>query len=99
MNAHPHLDCKSEIAIVHNGIIENYKLLKEKLMELGHHFVSDTDTEIIAHLIEQFLLSEPTLEDAVRSAMKRVEGTYGLVVMSLKNPDKLIAVRKKAALL
>ena len=99
VNAHPHLDCTGEIAIVHNGIIENYKLLREKLIELGHHFVSETDTEIIAHLIEQFLLSEPTLEDAVRSAMKRVEGTYGLVVMSKNNPDKLIAVRKGSPLI
>jgi len=99
VNAHPHLDCKGEIAIVHNGIIENYKLLKEKLMELGHHFVSETDTEVIVHLIEQYLLREPTLEDAVRSAMTKVEGTYGLVVMSLKYPDKLIAVRKGSPLI
>ncbi|MGB3938717.1 MAG: glutamine--fructose-6-phosphate transaminase (isomerizing) [Candidatus Cloacimonas acidaminovorans] len=99
VNAHPHLDCKGEIAIVHNGIIENYKLLRDKLLELGHTFVSETDTEVIVHLIEQFLLSEPTLEDAVRSAMTKVEGTYGLVVMSLKEPDKLIAVRKGSPLI
>lgn len=99
VNAHPHLDCKGEIAIVHNGIIENYKLLRDKLIELGHTFVSETDTEVIVHLIEQFLLSEPTLEDAVRSAMTKVEGTYGLVVMSLKEPDKLIAVRKGSPLI
>jgi len=99
VNAHPHLDCKGEIAIVHNGIIENYKLLRDKLLELGHTFISETDTEVIVHLIEQFLLSEPTLEDAVRSAMTKVEGTYGLVVMSLKDPDKLIAVRKGSPLI
>ncbi|HOE55098.1 MAG TPA: glutamine--fructose-6-phosphate transaminase (isomerizing) [Candidatus Cloacimonas acidaminovorans] len=99
VNAHPHLDCKGEIAIVHNGIIENYKLLRDKLLELGHTFISETDTEVIVHLIEQFLLSEPTLEDAVRSAMTKVEGTYGLVVMSLKEPDKLIAVRKGSPLI
>ena len=99
VNAHPHLDCKGEIAIVHNGIIENYKLLRDKLIELGHTFISETDTEVIVHLIEQFLLSEPTLEDAVRSAMTKVEGTYGLVVMSLKEPDKLIAVRKGSPLI
>ena len=99
VNAHPHLDCKGEIAIVHNGIIENYKLLRDKLIELGHTFVSETDTEVIVHLIEQFLLSETTLEDAVRSAMTKVEGTYGLVVMSLKEPDKLIAVRKGSPLI
>ncbi|MDD2332673.1 MAG: glutamine--fructose-6-phosphate transaminase (isomerizing), partial [Candidatus Cloacimonetes bacterium] len=94
INAHPHLDCKGEIAIVHNGIIENHKLLMEKLVELGHKFVSQTDTEVVVHLIEQFLTTEPTLEDAVREAMKRVEGTYGLVVLSKREPDKLIAVRK-----
>lgn len=99
VNAHPHLDCKGEIAIVHNGIIENYKLLRDKLIELGHTFISETDTEVIVHLIEQFLLSETTLEDAVRSAMTKVEGTYGLVVMSLKEPDKLIAVRKGSPLI
>ncbi|MEN6444907.1 MAG: glutamine--fructose-6-phosphate transaminase (isomerizing) [Candidatus Cloacimonas sp.] len=99
INAHPHLDCKGELAIVHNGIIENYKILKERLLELGHTFVSDTDTEIIVHLIEQYLVSEPTLEDAVCEAMKRVEGTYGLVVISAKEPDKLIAVRKGSPLI
>ncbi len=99
INAHPHLDCKGEIAIVHNGIIENYKLLRERLTELGHKFSSDTDTEVVVHLIEQFLTSEPSLEDAVREAMKRVEGTYGLVVLSKKHPEKLIAVRKGSPLI
>jgi len=99
INAHPHLDCQGEIAIVHNGIIENYKLLRERLTELGHRFVSDTDTEVIVHLIEQFMTSEPSLEDAVREAMKRVEGTYGLVVLSKKHPEKLIAVRKGSPLI
>jgi len=99
VNAHPHLDCKGEIAIVHNGIIENYKLLREKLQELGHKFISDTDTEVIVHLIEQYLTSQPSLEDAVREAMKRVEGTYGLVVLSKKYPEKLIAVRKGSPLI
>ena len=94
INAHPHVDCKGEIAIVHNGIIENYKPLTEKLIALGHTFKSQTDTEVIVHLIEQFLTSEPSLEDAVREAMKRVEGTYGLVVLSKRHPDQLIAVRK-----
>jgi len=99
INAHPHLDCTGEIAIVHNGIIENYKLLRERLIALGHTFVSDTDTEVVVHLIEQYLKSESTLEDAVREAMKRVEGTYGLVVLSKKHPDKLIAVRKGSPLI
>ncbi len=98
-NAHPHLDCKGEIAIVHNGIIENYKLLREQLTALGHSFKSDTDTEVVVHLIEQYLTSEASLEDAVREAMKRVEGTYGLVVLSKHHPEKIIAVRKGSPLI
>jgi len=99
VNAHPHTDCKGKIAIVHNGIIENYKTLKEQLVNLGHTFVSQTDTEIVAHLIEQFQTTEKTLEDAVREAMKRVEGTFGLVVLSEDHPDRLIAVRKGSPLI
>jgi len=94
VNAHPHLDCSGKLAIVHNGIIENYKLLRQQLKDLGHIFHSETDTEVISHLIEQYMGTCDTLEDAVRSAMKRVEGTYGLVVLSSDHPDKLIAVRK-----
>ncbi|HOH46259.1 MAG TPA: glutamine--fructose-6-phosphate transaminase (isomerizing) [Candidatus Cloacimonadota bacterium] len=94
VNAHPHMDCSKELAIVHNGIIENYKLLREQLEKLGHVFVSQTDTEIVAHLIEQFQKSEATLTEAVREAMKRVEGTYGLVVISQNEPEQLIAIRK-----
>ncbi|MDP2172263.1 MAG: glutamine--fructose-6-phosphate transaminase (isomerizing) [Candidatus Cloacimonadaceae bacterium] len=99
VNAHPHTDCSGNLAIVHNGIIENYKLLREKLIELGHKFASETDTEVIVHLIEQFITTEPSLEDAVREALKRVEGTYGLVVISKNDPDKLIAVRKGSPLI
>lgn len=99
INAHPHTDCHGRLAIVHNGIIENYKLLREQLTDLGHRFVSNTDTEVIVHLIEQFLTSEACLEDAVREAMKRVEGTYGLVVLSQDEPNKLIAVRKGSPLI
>ena len=99
INAHPHPDCANSLAIVHNGIIENYKVLKQQLIELGHVFRSDTDSEVLAHLIEQFTKSENKLEDAVREAMKRVEGTYGLVVIDQNNPDKLIAVRKGSPLI
>ncbi len=94
VNAHPHLDCSGKLAVVHNGIIENYKLLRQQLQDLGHTFHSETDTEVLSHLIEQYLGSSESLEDAVRLAMKRVEGTYGLVVLSSDHPDKLIAVRK-----
>ena len=94
INAHPHTDCSGKLAIVHNGIIENYKGLREQLEKLGHKFKSQTDTEIVAHLIEQFANADTPLEDAVREAMKRVVGTYGLVVMHQDFPNQLIAIRK-----
>ncbi|HQF67451.1 MAG TPA: glutamine--fructose-6-phosphate transaminase (isomerizing) [Candidatus Cloacimonadota bacterium] len=99
LNAHPHTDCGGELAVVHNGIIENYKLLKEQLIGLGHIFRSETDTEVLVHLIEQYLKTEESLEEAVRAALQKVEGTYGLVVLSKKEPDKLIAVRKGSPLI
>lgn len=99
INAHPQIDCHGKIAIVHNGIIENYKPLKKQLIELGHIFVSDTDTEVIAHLIEQYRKSEPTLEDAVRVALSKVEGTYGLVILCEDEPDKVLAIRKGSPLI
>lgn len=99
INAHPQTDCTGTLAIVHNGIIENYKPLREKLQQRGHIFTSLTDTEVVVHLIEEFLTTETSLEDAVREAMKLVEGTYGLVVMSVNHPDKLIAVRKGSPLI
>lgn len=94
LNAHPHLDCSGKLAVVHNGIIENFKLLKEQLIELGHSFRSETDTEVLAHLIEHYLGTGLRLEEAVRTALTRVEGTYGLVVLHQDEPDCLVAVRK-----
>lgn len=99
VNAHPHMDCKHQIAIVHNGIIENYKPLRDKLIEMGHSFASQTDTEVVVHLIEQFISDGNDLDNAVREAMKLVVGTYGLVVLSSLEPDKLIAVRKGSPLI
>ncbi|MFA7543551.1 MAG: glutamine--fructose-6-phosphate aminotransferase, partial [Candidatus Cloacimonadaceae bacterium] len=99
VNAHPHTNCDGNLAIVHNGIIENYKLLKQRLIELGHKFRSETDSEVIAHLIDQYLGTGVSLEDAVREALKRIEGTYGLVVISKEHPDRLIAVRKGSPLI
>ncbi len=99
LNAHPHTDCTGKLAIVHNGIIENYQLLKEQLIELGHSFRSDTDTEVLAHLIEQYLGTGLPLVDAVREALSRVEGTYGLVVLHQDEPDCLVAVRKGSPLI
>jgi glucosamine--fructose-6-phosphate aminotransferase (isomerizing) len=94
-NAHPHCDCKGNIWLVHNGIIENYKSLKEKLEQEGHKFVSETDTEVIAHLIEKYFRGN--LEEAVRRALPLIRGTYGLAVISKEDPDKIVAARSSCA--
>ncbi len=99
LNAHPQVDCFGEIALVHNGIIENYKLLKQQLLELGHTFVSDTDSEVVVHLIEQYLKAGSGFEHALHEALQRVEGTYGLVLLHKKEPDRLYAVRKGSPLI
>ncbi|MEJ7760367.1 MAG: glutamine--fructose-6-phosphate transaminase (isomerizing) [Gemmatimonadaceae bacterium] len=96
-NAHPHVDCKGQIAVVHNGIIENSTILKARLVELGHKFVSETDTEVIAHLIEEAF--DGNLEDAVIEALWQVEGTYGIAVVSSEDKDKIVAARKGSPLL
>ena len=96
-NAHPHSDCKNEIFIVHNGIVENYKELKEKLIKEGHNFKSETDTEVIAHLIEKHYTGK--LEDAVKDALKEIRGTYGLLVVSTREPDKMIVARMSSPLI
>jgi glutamine---fructose-6-phosphate transaminase (isomerizing) len=90
-NAHPHTDCNNNIFVVHNGIIENYKILKEKLEKKGHKFISQTDTEVLAHLIEDFFTGN--LEDAVRKALNLVVGTYGIAVISKDDPGKIVAAR------
>ena len=91
-NAHPHLDCEGNISIVHNGIIENYQSLRHYLEGLGHIFNSETDTEVIAHLIEEYLKEEP-FEEAVIEALAEIKGTYGLVVINRREPGKMIAAR------
>ena len=95
-NAHPHIDCKNEIAVMHNGIIENYDYLKTRLAREGHIFRSETDTEVLAHLIEKYFLGN--LEMAVMEALKEVEGTYGIAVISPKDPQKIVAARKGSPL-
>ena len=90
-NAHPHLDCKGRIAVAHNGIIENYLELKEKLQKEGHKFVSETDTEVIAHLIEKFYLGD--IAEAVRKAVKVLQGSYAIAVIHKDEPFKLVGVR------
>jgi glucosamine--fructose-6-phosphate aminotransferase (isomerizing) len=98
-NAHPHRDCTGRLVVVHNGIVENYLQLKRELTDLGHKFVTETDTEIIAHLIEQVqndaeAAGEPILlEDAVRRAVKRLTGAFALGVLSALEPDKIVAAR------
>ncbi len=96
-NAHPHIDCKGHIAVVHNGIIENATTLRLHLQGLGHKFVSETDTEVIAHLIEEAF--DGNLEDAVRDALKKIEGTYGIAVVSSEDSNKIVAARKGSPLL
>src|SRR3990172_3229412 len=87
-NAHPHLDCRGDIALVHNGVIENYAVLKRRLLDSGHIFRSETDTEVIVHLIEEFHQGHTSLEDAVRRALTQVKGTYGVAVVFRQEPDK-----------
>jgi glucosamine--fructose-6-phosphate aminotransferase (isomerizing) len=96
-NAHPHVDCKGDIAVVHNGIIENSGTLKQGLEARGHEFASETDTEVIAHLIEETF--DGNLEDAVIEALWQIEGTYGIAVVSSKDSNKIVAARKGSPLL
>ncbi len=96
-NAHPHWDCKKEIFSIHNGIIENYRELKEKLIKEGHKFSSETDTEVLSHLIEKYF--DGNLEEAVRKALREVRGTYGLVVIAKKDPGKIVAARLSSPLI
>lgn len=92
VNSHPHFDCRSEIAVVHNGIIENYACLKDELIRKGHRFLSQTDTEVIVHLLEDNLRHH-CLEEAVRRTVSRLEGSFALGIVSSKEPDKLIGAR------
>ncbi len=97
-NAHPHTDCTGDLVVVHNGIIENYLALKEKLLAEGHRFKSETDTEVIAHLIETHLATAPDLESAVRQALVEVVGAYAIAVLWAGAPDRVVGARNSSPL-
>ena len=97
-NAHPHLDCKERIAVIHNGIIENFHELRDRLREAGHVLRSDTDTEVVAHLIEENLGGGAALADAVRASLKELTGAYALVVLSADEPDVIVGAKVSSPL-
>ena len=97
-NAHPHLSCDGKVALVHNGIIENYSSLKEELLSKGHNFVSDTDTEVIVHLIEEELKSENSFFSAFLKALSRLKGSFAISVITVLEPDKVFCARKDSPL-
>ncbi|HKC08791.1 MAG TPA: glutamine--fructose-6-phosphate transaminase (isomerizing), partial [Methylomirabilota bacterium] len=92
-NAHPHTDGSGDLVVVHNGIIENYLPIKERLQAEGHAFKSETDTEVIAHLIERHLQDTPKLDEAVRRALRELRGSYAVVVLHRQMPDRLVAAK------
>jgi glucosamine--fructose-6-phosphate aminotransferase (isomerizing) len=100
VNAHPHVDCSGQIAVVHNGIIENFSELKQELEGRGHVFKSKTDTEVIPHLIEENLRSNPSisLADAVLETVKRLDGSYAIAVISTKEPNRIVCARHESPL-
>ena len=93
-NAHPHRDCTGRVVVVHNGIIENYLQLKERLRKSDHRFVTETDTEIMAHLIEEYLKQDSSFEQAVRSSVRELRGIFALSIINSDEPDTIIAVRQ-----
>jgi glucosamine--fructose-6-phosphate aminotransferase (isomerizing) len=100
INAHPHVDCTNTLALIHNGIIENFAELKAELEGKGHIFTSKTDTEVIVHLVEEYLKMNPSmgLGNAVRETVKRLEGSYAIAVLSIREPDKIVCARHESPL-
>ncbi len=97
-NAHPHLDCKGNVAVVHNGVIENFLELKDELIERGHRFISRTDTEVVPHLVEEGLDAGLSLYDATVNALRRLKGSYALAIISTKETDKVVCARNESPL-
>jgi glucosamine--fructose-6-phosphate aminotransferase (isomerizing) len=98
INAHPHTDSKGKIAVIHNGVIENFMELKEELIEKGHNFVSKTDTEVIPHLIDEEMKNEAGLTEATLKALRRLKGSYAVVILSSIEPDKIVCARQESPL-
>jgi glucosamine--fructose-6-phosphate aminotransferase (isomerizing) len=96
INAHPHLDCNNKIAVIHNGILENFIELKAELKSKGHEFTSETDTEVISHLVEEYMNSHIDFKTAVSKAVTRCEGAYGIAICHADYPDEFIVVRKES---
>jgi glucosamine--fructose-6-phosphate aminotransferase (isomerizing) len=97
-NSHPHLDCHDKIAVVHNGILENFQQLRKELTARGHIFKSDTDTEVFPHLIEEFMAKGLKLKEAVMETVKQCAGAYGIVVINADTPDYMVVARKESPL-
>ncbi|HKB24942.1 MAG TPA: glutamine--fructose-6-phosphate transaminase (isomerizing) [Methylomirabilota bacterium] len=95
-NAHPHTDCEGALVVVHNGILENYLEIKERLLAEGHRFRSETDTEVLAHLIEHHLRASGRLDRAVKAALAEIRGSYAIVVVAAAAPDRLVAAKQGA---
>lgn len=98
-NAHPHNDCEDKISVVHNGIIENYKQLRQELIDEGHEFKSMTDTEVIPHLIEKYMKDGCDLLCAVQKTVKRLEGSYAIAAISTSEPDRIVGARNESPLI
>jgi len=99
VNAHPHLDCDGRVAVIHNGIVENFQGLRDRLEKQGHALISETDTECVAHLVEEMRSDGRSFPDAVRAAVRELEGAYSLVVCSLDDPDVLVGVKVSSPLI
>ena len=98
VNAHPHTDCEGKIAVIHNGVIENFMELKEELINKGHSFKSRTDTEVIAHLVEEEMKGDIELGEAILKSLKRLEGSYALAILSPSDPEKIFCARNESPL-